>query len=69
MDLIKSIDELEQTYTIDNIEQLVIEDVHLVGISDKLRGKLEELVRLESLSLNRCQLTSLENLPMLDNII
>jgi hypothetical protein len=68
-DLIKSIDALKESYAIDSIEKLVIEDVNLGVISNKLKQKLEELVRLESLSLNRCQLRSLENMPLLGNII
>ena len=68
-DLIKSIDELKESYRIEDIEQLVIEDVHLVNITEKLKSKLEELVHLESLALNRCKLTSLDNLPLLPNLI
>ena len=41
----------------------------MVAVSDKLKSKLEELVFLESLALNRCQLTSLDNLPVLPNLI
>lgn len=68
-DLIKNIDNLRDNYKLADIEELIIEDIPLERISEKVKQKLEELKFLESLSFNKCSLVSLDNLPTLPNLV
>ena len=54
---------LRENYKLADIEELVIEEINLEKITDKVKQKLEALKYLESLSFNKCNLISLDNLP------
>ena len=68
-DLLKSIESLKESYKLSDIEELVIEDIYIERITERVRVKLEELKHLESLQINRCQLLTLDNLPFLPSIV
>ncbi len=50
------------------IEEIILEDQEMVVISDDLCYKLEMFKNLESLGLNRCELTTLKNMPNLKKL-
>ena len=47
--MLKSIESLKESYKLSDIEELVIEDIYIERITERVRIKLEELKHLESL--------------------
>lgn len=68
MEPIDILNELQLKYDPTQVEEIILEDHELVVISEELKTKLEEFPNLESLGLNRCDLTTLKNLPDLKHL-
>jgi Leucine-rich repeat (LRR) protein len=59
------LDNLLLTYDVNQIEELIMEDHNIEEVRDDLKDRVEMLVHLECLGMNRCNLSSLRNLPYL----
>lgn len=66
--LIKCLHELKDNYKLTDIEEVIIEDMELTILSERVRKELESFIHMESLQINRCSLKALDNLPAIDSI-
>ncbi|KAL4501670.1 hypothetical protein ABPG72_018721 [Tetrahymena utriculariae] len=68
-DIFELIEEQTQSNDPNTIEELVLDKSKIGKFTEEIKKKLESFPNLTSLSLNECEITSLENFPKLPKLI
>ncbi|KAL4449768.1 hypothetical protein ABPG74_008141 [Tetrahymena malaccensis] len=68
-DIFELIEEQTQSNDPSTIEELVLDKSKIGKFTEEIKKKLESFPNLTSLSLNECEITSLENFPKLPKLI
>ena len=53
----------------DQVEELVLDKIRIGKFSDAIRDSIEAFTNLQTLSLNECEIVSLENFPRLHKLL